>query len=339
MPCREPPYLTSTPAASDCEHRAIDDRPVAVISGGIGGAKLCLGLQRILPPGALHVIVNTGDDFEHLGLSISPDLDTTLYTLSGLSNPELGWGRCDETWSFMRVLETLGGPTWFKLGDGDLALHVERTRRLAAGETLSAITADLAQRLSVHSRIIPMSEEPVHTRVMTPGGELGFQEYFVRERCAPAITGLRFEGAEVAKLSAPAKRLLENPSLRAILIAPSNPYLSIDPILSIPGVREALQASSAPCVAVTPIIGDSAVKGPTAKIMRELGLTPSAAAVADHYRGLIDGFVLDTRDASMIERIPVPVSLCDTLMVSLEDRERVAHAALELARTLPSLLR
>lgn len=304
---------------------------VLALSGGIGGAKLCLGLQRVLPPGALNVIVNTGDDFEHLGLSISPDLDTTLYTLAGLANPELGWGRREETWTFMQVLETLGGPTWFKLGDGDLALHIERTRRLASGETLSAITAAIAQRLGVPSNLVPMTDQPVRTVVQTAGGELGFQEYFVRDRCGPAVTGLRFAGADSARLTPRAQELLSDGSLRAIVIAPSNPYLSIDPILAIPGVRVALEKRQVPSIAVTPIIGEAAVKGPTAKIMRELGLTPSALTVAEHYRGLIDAFVLDNSDANLGSRIPVRSELCDTLMVTLEDRERVARCVLEVA--------
>jgi LPPG:FO 2-phospho-L-lactate transferase len=303
---------------------------VLVLSGGIGGAKLCLGLQRVLPPAQLVAIVNTGDDFEHLGLAISPDLDTTLYTLSGLANPELGWGRRDETWTFMRVLESLGGPTWFRLGDGDLALHVERTRRLAGGETLTAIAADVSRRFGIPSRIIPMSDDPVRTLVTTADGVLGFQEYFVRERCAPVIQNLSFRGAVSARLSPAAEETLRG-ALRAIVIAPSNPYLSIDPILAIPGVRAALRAPAVPVVAVTPIIGDAAVKGPAAKIMRELGIAPSPLSVIEHYRHLIDGFVLDVRDSALAEQAPVPVQVCDTLMITVEDRERVAHSALDLA--------
>jgi LPPG:FO 2-phospho-L-lactate transferase len=310
------------------------DDPIVVVSGGIGGAKLCLGLQRVLSDGALRVIVNTGDDFTHLGLYISPDVDTTVYTLAGLANQELGWGRADETWTFMRVLESLGAPTWFKLGDGDLALHIERTRRLAAGETLTSITADVAQHLGISSRVIPMSDDPVRTLVQTRGGVLGFQEYFVRERCGPAITGLQFQGAEAARISSAATESLRDSSLRAIVIAPSNPYLSIDPILAIPGMRAALRAAGVPIIAVTPIIGDAAVKGPTAKIMRELGVTPSPLAVAEHYRGLIDGFVLDARDASVAEQIQLPVQTCDTLMLTLDDRERVARCVTEFARRL-----
>ena len=307
---------------------------IVALSGGIGGAKLCLGLQRLLPAGALQVIVNTGDDFEHLGLSICPDLDTTLYTLAGLANTELGWGRRDETWTFLRVLESLGGPTWFRLGDGDLALHVERTRRLDAGETLTSIMGDLACRLGVTSRILPMSDDPVRTRVRTPGGELAFQEYFVRERCQPVITGLRFSGAERARIGAAAAQALRQESLRAILIAPSNPYLSIDPALAIPGMRAALRAAGVPVIAVSPIIAGEAVKGPTAKIMQELGLIPSPLTVRAHYDGLIDGMVLDERDAEAASKAGLPVRLCDTLMRSLADRERVARCALELAEEL-----
>lgn len=310
------------------------DHTVVVLSGGVGGAKLCLGLQRSLPPDALRVVVNTGDDFEHLGLAICPDLDTTLYTLAGLANPEFGWGRRDETWTFLSVLETLGGPTWFRLGDGDLALHVERTRRLAVGETLSSIMGDLARRLGVVSRVLPMSDDPVRTRVRTPDGELAFQEYFVRERCAPTVTALRFCGAERARISEAAAQALGEKSLRTILIAPSNPYLSIDPALAIPGMRAALRAPGVPVIAVSPIVAGEAVKGPTAKIMRELGVAPSPLTVRDHYDGLIDGMVLDERDVKLAPMAGLPVRLCDTLMHSLEDRERVARCALELAEEL-----
>jgi LPPG:FO 2-phospho-L-lactate transferase len=307
---------------------------IVVLSGGIGGAKLCLGLQRVLPAGALRIIVNTGDDFDHLGLRICPDIDTTLYTLAGLANPELGWGRRDETWTFMGALATLGGETWFQLGDGDLALHVERTRRLAAGDTLTEFTADVATRFGINARILPMSDDPVRTVVTTPGGGISFQEYFVRSRCAPIVTGLHFDGADSAHLSTAVTQSLREEGLRAIIIAPSNPYLSVDPILALPGMRAALRASAVPVIAVTPIIGDAAVKGPTAKIMRELGITPSPLAVIEHYRGLIDGFVLDSRDAHLVDRIDIPVSVCDSLMLSLEDRERVASSALDLATAL-----
>lgn len=308
---------------------------VVALSGGVGGAKLCLGLQRVLPAGALRVIVNTGDDFEHLGLAISPDLDTTLYTLAGLANTELGWGRQDETWSCMRVLATLGGPTWFRLGDGDLALHLERTRRLAAGETLTDIMAEFARRFGVPSRILPMSEDPVRTIVrLADGGELGFQEYFVRERCVPPLAGIRFAGADSARIASAAAASLRDPGLQAILIAPSNPYLSIDPALALPKMRAVLRARGVPVIAVSPLIGGAAVKGPTAKIMQELGRPASTLTVIEHYRGLIDGLVLDERDGALARDLDLPHRLCDTLMRSLADRERVARCALELARQL-----
>ncbi len=307
---------------------------IVALTGGVGGAKLCLGLQRVLPPDSLRIIVNTGDDFDHLGLRICPDVDTTLYTLGGLANSEMGLGRQDETWTFMRTLETLGGETWFRLGDGDLALHVERTRRLASGDTLTDFTADVATRFGIGAQVLPMSDDPVRTVVNTPAGEIGFQEYFVRNRCAPIVTGLRFAGAETARLSTAVTQALREDGLRAILIAPSNPYLSVDPILALPGMRAALRGCAVPVIAVTPIIGDAAVKGPTAKIMKELGITPSPLAVIEHYRGLIDGFVLDSRDAHLSDRIDIPVKICDTLMLTLEDRQRVASSALDLATAL-----
>jgi LPPG:FO 2-phospho-L-lactate transferase len=213
-------------------------------------------------------------------------------------------------------------------------LHVERTRRLAAGDTLTDFTADMATRFGINARVLPMSDDPVRTVVNTPGGEIGFQDYFVRSRCAPIVTGLRFDGADSARLSTAVTQSLHDEGLRAIIIAPSNPYLSVDPILALPGMRAALSASAVPVIAVTPIIGAAAVKGPTAKIMRELGITPSPLAVIEHYRGLIDGFVLDARDAHLASRIDVPVNVCETLMLTLEDRERVARSALEFATAL-----
>jgi LPPG:FO 2-phospho-L-lactate transferase len=234
----------------------------------------------------------------------------------------------------MSTLAPLGGETWFRLGDGDLALHVERTRRLASGDTLTDFTADIATRFGIGAQVLPMSDDPVRTVVNTPTGEIGFQEYFVRNRCAPIVTGLRFAGAETARLSTAVTQALREDGLRAILIAPSNPYLSVDPILALPGMRAALRGSAVPVIAVTPIIGDAAVKGPTAKIMKELGITPSPLAIIEHYRGLIDGFVLDSRDAHLSERIDIPVKICDTLMLTLEDRQRVASSALDLATAL-----
>lgn len=299
------------------------------LSGGIGGAKLALGLYRVLPPAALSVIVNTADDFDHLGLHICPDIDTVLYTLAGLSNPELGWGRGTETWTFLSVLERLGGETWFRLGDGDLALHVYRTQRLAAGVSLSDVTADAARQFGITATIVPMSEASIQTRVQTEEGELAFQEYFVRRRCQPRVRALRFDGAENSEPATAAVRALEPGAAAAIVICPSNPYLSVDPILAVPDMRRLLRAAGAPIVAVTPLIGGAAVKGPTTKIMNELGVVPSPLAVAQHYHGLIDGFVLDARDRHLESNFDVPVHVTDTLMLTLSDRERLAREVLE----------
>ena len=307
---------------------------ILALSGGIGGAKLALGLYRVLSAGELTLVVNSGDDFEHLGLTICPDLDTTLYTLAGLANPELGWGRRDETWTFMKTLESLGGESWFRLGDGDLALHVERTRRLKAGETLSAVIAAVAARLGIQATILPMSDDPVRTRVATDAGELAFQDYFVRLRCAPQVRALRFAGAAAAAVAPGALAALAAPQLEAIILCPSNPYLSVDPILAVPGMRAALRSSGAPVIAVTPLVGGEAIKGPTAKIMRELGLAPSPLTIAHHYAGLIDGFVLDARDAALAPQFALPVHVTDTVMVALTDRERLAREALSFAARL-----
>jgi LPPG:FO 2-phospho-L-lactate transferase len=305
--------------------------PVLALSGGVGGAKLALGLYRILPPGALTVVANTGDDFAHLGLSISPDLDTLLYTLSGQSNPELGWGRRDETWNFMTALEKLGGETWFRLGDGDLATHVERTRRLAAGESLSAIIDDFRQRLGIAARLLPMSDDSVRTRLKTDRGWLDFQDYFVRLHCEPAVRRLEFAGCETARPHLDFLAALASPGLRAVILCPSNPFISIDPILSIPGLRGALRDCRAPVVAVSPIIGGKAVKGPTAKMMEELGLPVDAAAVARHYGDFLDAYVADEADRDTVDGLDLPVTLAPTLMMTLEDRETLARIVLAAA--------
>lgn len=307
---------------------------VIALSGGVGGAKLLRGLYRVLPPDTLAAIVNTGDDFEHLGLHISPDIDTALYTLAELAHPEQGWGRRDETWNFMRALDSVGGENWFRLGDADLALHVERTRRLNATEPLSAIIAHFAQSFGIHAQIIPMSDNPVVTRVLTDEGDLAFQDYFVRRRCEPVLRSLRYVGAERAQLTDSARAAFASPDLEAIIIAPSNPWLSIDPLLAIPELRHALETAKCPRVAVTPIIGGKAVKGPTAKIMKELGVPVSPLSVADHYRGLVDGFVLDERDDISTSHFSIPIEVTDTLMSTPEDCMRVARVALAFAQGL-----
>jgi LPPG:FO 2-phospho-L-lactate transferase len=307
---------------------------IIALSGGVGGAKLALGLSRIMPPENLLVVVNTGDDFEHLGLSISPDIDTVAYTLSGLANRELGWGRHDETWSFMETMEALGGETWFRLGDRDLALHVERTRRLKAGESLSTVTADLCRRMGVEPAVVPMTDDPVRTRLLTDLGWLDFQEYFVRRRCEPVVSQLQFQGAGAAKPHPAFIAALADPSLEAVVICPSNPFISVEPILAIPGVREALMACNAPIIAVSPIIAGRAVKGPTAKMMTELGLDPSAGTVAQRYADLLDGYVIDHADMSEVVSIDARVTLAQTLMTTIEDREALARIVVEAAATL-----
>ena len=304
---------------------------VLALSGGIGGAKLALGLYRVLPPGKLTVVANTGDDFEHLGLSMSPDIDTLLYTLAGIDNPELGWGRRNETWTFMAALEALGGETWFKLGDGDLATHVERTRRLAAEESLSQITDDFRRRLGISARLLPMSDDRVRTRLRTAEGWLDFQDYFVRRRASPVVCEIAHAGASEARANPDFLAALAGDDVELVVICPSNPFLSIDPILSLPRVRGALRACRAPVVAVSPIIGGKAVKGPTGKIMAELGLPVGAAAVARHYEDILDVFIADAADAGEVEDLGIPVRLARTLMSAIEDREALARVVLAVA--------
>jgi LPPG:FO 2-phospho-L-lactate transferase len=304
---------------------------ILALSGGVGGAKLALGLSRILPPGDLTVIANTGDDFEHLGLSISPDLDTLLYTLAGLDNPATGWGQRDESWNFMASLKAIGGETWFNLGDKDLATHIERTRRLRAGESLSQIMDDFRRRLNIATRILPMSDDPVHTFVKAPQGWIAFQDYFVRQRCEPEISDISFRGAANAKPLPPFMKALNDPALRAVVICPSNPFISIEPILAVPGVPEALLDCAVPVVAVAPIIGGKAVKGPTAKMMRELGFDVSAANIARRYGDLIDAYIVDHVDFESCRDLDCLVVPAKALMETLADREELARVVLEAA--------
>lgn len=310
---------------------------VLALSGGVGGAKLALGLSRVLPAEALLVVANTGDDFEHLGLSISPDIDTLTYVLAGLDDAQRGWGRADESWNFMAALEGLGGETWFRLGDRDLALHVERTRLLGAGMTLSGVTDHVRRRLAIGPRILPMSDDAVRTRVLTEEeGWLDFQHWFVRLQCRPTVRELAFEGAAEARPHPDLLAALADPALRAVVICPSNPFISVGPILALPGLRAALAACAAPVIAVSPIIGGQAVKGPTAKMFAELGFgMPTAAGVAAQYGDLLDGYVMDRRDAAEAARVAGPrVALAQTLMTTLEDRVALARAVLDLADAL-----
>jgi len=299
---------------------------IVALAGGVGGAKLAHGLAQILPPEDLTVIVNTGDDFEHYGLYICPDLDTVCYTLAGIANPETGWGRVDETWNVMENISKLDGLDWFRLGDQDLGTHLERTRRLKEGQSLSEITRDFYKAWGIEHTVLPMSDQPVRTVVDTDEGELPFQEYFVHRRCEPRVKGFRFEGADKAEPAPGAHEAIR--SADAIVICPSNPWVSVDPILEVlhpllsgegPGVRS---------VAVSPIIGGKTVKGPAAKMYRELGIEPSALAVANHYRGLVTHFMMDTSDAQLIESVRglnMQTHVTNTVMKSHEDRKRLAE--------------
>ena len=302
---------------------------VAVLTGGVGGAKLVDGLYRLLPAGSLTSIVNTGDDFVHFGLPVSPDIDTLLYTLAGKANRALGWGREGETWSFMAALRSLGAEDWFNLGDGDLALHVLRGHALARGEPLSAIIARFAAAWGLALAVLPMSDDPVATWLETDEGPMPFQRYFVERQCRPRVAAVRFEGAAQAH---PARGVVEAiMAADAVLIAPSNPWLSVDPILAVPGIRAALMACAAPVVAVSPLVEGKAIKGPTAKLMGELGLDVTNAAIGEHYAGLLDAMLVHGDDTAPEG---LAAARTDTLMRDATDRTRVAQAALDLAAGL-----
>lgn len=308
---------------------------VVVLTGGVGGAKLTLGFYHNLPAHSLTAVVNTGDDFTHYGLRICPDIDTTLYTLAKLANPEQGWGRTNESWQCLQTLASLGGEDWFQLGDKDLALHLLRSEFLRCVGSLSEWTQQTASRMAIAANILPMSDQEIATQLDTDEGRLAFQEYFVKRRCEPQVQAIHYQGADQAQPSTAVIEALSNPELQAVVIAPSNPFLSVAPILAVPGMQDLLRQTTAPVIAVTPVIGDSAVKGPTAKIMRELQLLPSAGTVADYYGDLIDGFVLDHKDQSLQNIIASDEVLCtDTLMLTLADKQRLAAEVLAFARRL-----
>jgi LPPG:FO 2-phospho-L-lactate transferase len=309
---------------------------IVALAGGVGGAKLADGLARCLGPD-LTVIVNTGDDFEHLGLHISPDLDTVMYTLAGIANPETGWGIAGETWTALEQIARLGGPDWFKLGDKDLATHILRTQRLRRGNRLTEVTADLCRALGVVARVLPMSDDPVRTIVQSGNERYPFQDYFVRLQCGVPVTGLHFEGAASAQLRREVQTALRDKALSAIILCPSNPYLSIDPILAVPGMRDLIREAGVPVVAVSPIIGGAAVKGPAAKIMAELGVNVSVRGIAEHYAGLIDGLMIDTVDASLardIEKAGIRVRATSILMRDGNDRLMLAEVCIVFAKKL-----
>ena len=301
---------------------------IVALAGGVGGAKLAHGLAQILPDEDLTIIVNTGDDFEHYGLYICPDLDTVCYTLAGLANPDTGWGRVNETWNVIETTSTLGGPAWFRLGDQDLGTHLERTRRLKEGQSLSQITKDFCKAWGIEHAVLPMSDQPVRTIVETEEGDLAFQEYFVYRRCEPRVRGFRFEGVEAAEPAPGASEAIR--AADAVIICPSNPWVSIDPILQI------VKRIEKPVVAVSPIIGGQAVKGPAAKMYGELGIEPSALAVAKHYCDLVTGFVLDDFDKHLegeIRSLNMRTLVTNTLMKSHDNRKQLAGDVLEFIGT------
>lgn len=300
---------------------------VVALAGGVGGAKLATGLQAVLPPSALTVIVNTGDDFEHWGLAICPDIDTVLYNLAGINNPAMGWGREDETFFALESMQALGGEDWFRLGDKDLSLHLRRTQWLRQGVSLTEITDRLRRILAIPSRVLPMCDQPVRTLVHTDEGDLPFQHYFVRRRCEPTIIDLSFVGAAESRPAEPVVEAIERADL--IIFCPSNPYLSIDPILSVTGLRRKIRKLPVPKVAISPIVGGRAIKGPAAKMMREMGQMISPLTVVDHFDGLLDGFVLDEQDAVVQRAIDIPLCVTNTIMVDLDDKAALAQATLD----------
>ncbi|MDK1117876.1 MAG: 2-phospho-L-lactate transferase [Anaerolineae bacterium] len=303
---------------------------IVALAGGVGGAKLAHGLAQVLNPEDLTIVVNTGDDFEQYGLYISPDLDTVCYTLAGLANQETGWGHKNESWLVMEHAVRLGGPDWFKLGDKDLGTHLERTRRLNNGQPLSKITRDFCKAWKVQHTILPMSDQPVRTIVETVGKEISFQEYFVHLKCEPKVIGFHFEGAERAEAAPGVVEAID--SAEAVVICPSNPWVSIDPILAVANLRSAVEAKLT--IAVSPIIGGKAVKGPLAKMFTELGIQPSALAIIEHYQNLLNGFVLDNIDQDLTKMIGIPSITTDTLMDSLTKRAQLAQAMLHFMRRL-----
>jgi LPPG:FO 2-phospho-L-lactate transferase len=310
---------------------------IVALCGGVGGAKLADGLQQCLAPGTLDIIVNTGDDFEHRGLPICPDLDTVLYTLAGVANAEQGWGRANESWQVQSEWRSLGLDTWFQLGDRDIALHLHRRELQLQGMTLTQIARILALEMRVPSGLLPMCDEPAPTVVLTEQGEMPFQEYFVKHRCRPVARGFRY-GGEGRALTPEVRGVLQDAGLEGIILCPSNPYLSIAPILRVPGLRDLLARAQVPIVAVSPLIGGAAVKGPAAKIMQELELDVSALEIARGYRDFLDLMLIDEQDAALIaarsEDDP-DLGVAPILMRTPEDRRRLAAVCLSHLRASP----
>jgi len=303
---------------------------IVALAGGVGAARFLAGLVRVIAPQKLLVIGNTGDDAEIHGLDISPDLDTLVYTLAGLADPVRGWGLEGDTFRCLQALGRLGAETWFQLGDRDLATHLYRTERLRQGATLTEVTGEIAGALGVRARVVPMSDQPVRTRLETRRGSLDFQTYFVRRRARDAVLSVRLAGVEEAR---PAPGVLEAVAeARAVVVCPSNPILSIGPILAVPGIREALRNTRAPVAAISPIVGGRALKGPAARMMRSMGLRPSALQVAELYRDFLDVFVLDRLDESLaprIEALGMRAVVTNTIMTGLAEKKALARVVVQ----------
>lgn len=306
-------------------------KKIVALAGGVGGAKLADGLAQCLEPDELAIIVNTGDDLEHLGLSISPDLDTVCYTLAGLANPDSGWGRDQESWRTLEEIKKLQGPDWFAIGDLDLATHLERTRRLREGQTLSEITAHFCRRWGIHVPIFPMSDTPVRTYVHCQDGRcLAFQEYFVKYHFEPQIRSIEFENMKNAVVPEKALTALKNADF--VLFCPSNPFVSIDPIIQIEAIGSIIAQKKV--IAVSPLIGGEALKGPAAKMFHELGMKPGSSAVADHYRAILDLFVLDHKDEAQIALIEGWGIICKALDIFMPDRPTRKRLAGQILKIL-----
>ncbi len=303
---------------------------IVCLAGGVGGAKLADGLAQIVPPENLTIIVNTGDDFAHMGLTICPDLDTVLYRLAGVANEETGWGRAGESWRVMAEVGRLGGPDWFRLGDLDLATHLTRTHLLRQGESLTAVTRHLCQKFHVQTAVLPMSNQPAPTMIESHGRIYPFQEWFVRKRWQPPVSHIILP--DDVRVPAAVSLALERAHI--IVIAPSNPFVSIDPILNVYPIREMVMDVPRAVVAVSPIVGGTAVKGPAAKMMREMGLAVSPTAVAQHYGSLLDGFIYDQQDKGQVDSAAMPTLCTDTMMYNQEDRRQLAQTVLAFAARL-----
>jgi LPPG:FO 2-phospho-L-lactate transferase len=308
------------------------DGSVVLLCGGVGGSKLADGMAQCLPPGKLTIVVNTADDFDHLGLRICPDLDTVTYMLAALVDPTRGWGRGDESWNCMEVMRALGGDAWFQLGDKDIALHLLRTQFLKSGCSLSEVTALIAGRLGIQHSVVPMSEQRVATKLTTDEGELSFQDYFVRQRCEPVVSAISYNGIGSASPSLKFIDALEKEDLRGIFIAPSNPLLSIGPILALPGIGEMIQSTKVPVIAVSPLIGGQPVKGPAAKLLKELGYPAGTEALATCYEPFLTGLVVDRVDAEAAALLPLQVLATDILMRDAQGRRDLAKACLQFCR-------